>query len=101
LLTVPRPRAGDLAGAPGEASSPVRERVLAARRSLREQPPTRTQPADELLTRAVERLPLSGRGRARVARVAETIAALAGAEAVAPEHLAEALSYRPPVELTE
>ena len=74
---------------------------LAARRSLREQPPSRTQSADELLTRAVERLPLSGRGRARVARVAETIAALAGAEAVAPEHLAEALSYRPPVELTE
>ena len=34
--------------------------------------------ADELLARAVERLPLSGRGRARVARVARTIAALAG-----------------------
>ena len=36
--------------------------------------------ADELLARAVERLPLSGRGRARVARVARTIAALAGFE---------------------
>ena len=34
----------------------------------------------DLLTRAVERLPLSGRGRARVARVAATIAALAGAD---------------------
>jgi predicted ATPase with chaperone activity len=44
-------------------------------------------------------LPLSGRGRARVARVATTIAALAAADAVAPEHLAEALSYRSPREL--
>jgi magnesium chelatase family protein len=52
-----------------------------------------------LLTRAVERLSLSGRGRARVARVAATIASLAGAESVGSEHLAEALSYRPPVEL--
>jgi len=48
----------------------------------------------------VERLPLSGRGRARVARVARTIAALAGAEQVEAEHLAEALSYRAPRELS-
>ena len=101
LLTVPRPRAADLAGEQGEASARVRERVLAARGRLRTGPPERTRSADELLTRAVERLPLSGRGRARVARVAETIAALGGAPQVEPEHLAEALSYRPPVELTE
>ena len=62
--------------------------------------PERTPAADELLTRAVERLPLSGRGRARVARVAATIAALAGDGDVETEHLAEALSYRPPAELT-
>ncbi len=48
----------------------------------------------------MERLPLSGRGRARVARVAGTIAALAGADRIAPEHLAEALSYRSPTELS-
>ena len=101
LLTVPRPRAGDLAGASGEASAAVRERVLAGRRRLRGDVPERTPPADDLLTRAVERLPLSGRGRARVALVAATIAALAGADAVEPEHLAEALSYRPPAELVE
>lgn len=101
LLTVPRPRAGELAGAPGEASAAVRERVLGARQRLRAGAPSRSDAADELLTRAVERLPLSGRGRARVARVAATIAALAGAEVVEPEHLAEALSYRTPAELTE
>jgi magnesium chelatase family protein len=101
VLTVPRPRASDLAGAPGEGSTPVRERVLRARRNLRERPPRRAPAADELLTRAVERLPLSGRGRARVARVASTIAALADATTVEAEHLAEALSYRAPAELVE
>jgi magnesium chelatase family protein len=101
LLTVPRPRAGELAGGPGEASAAVRERVLGARQRLRTGAPSRSEAADELLTRAVERLPLSGRGRARVARVAATIAALAGAEVVEPEHLAEALSYRTPAELTQ
>jgi magnesium chelatase family protein len=66
---------------------------------VRERRPHRTEAADELLSRAVERLPLSARGRARVARVSATVAALAGAEAVEPEHLAEALSFRTPNEL--
>ena len=52
-----------------------------------------------LLDRAVDRLPLSGRGRARVLRVAATIAALAGSSGVGAEHVAEALSYRMPREL--
>jgi magnesium chelatase family protein len=99
LVTVPRPRALELAAAPSEASELVRERVVAARERLRVRRPLRNEGADELLSRAVERLPLSARGRARVARVSATVAALAGAEDVGPEHLAEALSFRTPNEL--
>jgi magnesium chelatase family protein len=96
IVTVPRPRAEELAASPGEPSAPVRGRVVAARAQYVE---GRTAAADGLLDRAVERLPLSGRGRARVAHVAVTIAALAGADVVEDEHLAEALAYRPPKEL--
>jgi magnesium chelatase family protein len=99
VVTVPRPRADDLAAAPGEPSAAIAGRVSAARELLGASRPRRVPAADELLTRAVERLPLSGRGRARVARVAQTIASLAGAESVLPEHVAEALSYRVPREL--
>jgi magnesium chelatase family protein len=99
VVTVPRPRGVELAASPSEASAPVRERVCAAREHLRAGVPRRNAGADELLTRAVERLPLSGRGRARVARTAQTIAALAGADDVLPEHVSEALSYRTPSEL--
>ena len=100
VLALPRARGAELAGPPGEASAGVRERVREARSRLAASPPALSPAAGELLTRAVERLPLSGRGRARVATVATTIAALASADAVAPEHLAEALSYRPPQELS-
>jgi magnesium chelatase family protein len=96
VVTVPRPRAVELATVSGETSAPVRERVIAARARP---PAPRTPDADELLSCAVDRLPLSARGRARVARVARTIAALAGADAVAAEHVAEALAYRSPREL--
>ncbi|MGI9112918.1 MAG: YifB family Mg chelatase-like AAA ATPase [Gaiellaceae bacterium] len=99
VVTVPRPRAVELAGGPSEASLPVRARVAEARARLRREAPRRTKAADELLTRAVERLPLSGRGRARVARVARTAAALAESDAVESEHVAEALAYRSPKEL--
>ena len=99
VVTVPRPRAEELAAGPSEASAPVRERVAAGRARLGTGPLPRTAEAEELLSRAVERLPLSGRGRARVARVARTAAALAGSETVLPEHVAEALAYRSPKEL--
>jgi len=91
VVSVPRARAAELAAETGESSDLVAGRVLAARGRP---PASRTHDADELLSRAVDKLPLSGRGRARVARVARTIAALAGSEAVERDHVAEALAYR-------
>ncbi len=99
VVAVPRPRAIELAAGPCEASADVAERVASARALLAVAPLPRTAEAEALLSRAVERLPLSGRGRARVARVARTIAALSGSENVHAEHLAEALAYRSPQEL--
>jgi magnesium chelatase family protein len=48
------------------------------------------------LRQALGRLGLSGRGYARTVRLARTIADLAGEEAIAERHLAEALAWRPP-----
>ena len=53
-----------------------------------------TPAASALLDRAVARLFLSGRGADRARRVAATIAALAGLDRAAEEHMAEALSFR-------
>ena len=99
VVAMPRPRAEELSAGPAEASAPVRARVIVAAERLATETPRRTAGASELLDRAVERLPLTGRGRVRVARVARTIAALAGSSEVLPEHVAEALSYRSPAGL--
>ena len=101
VVAMPRVRGVELASAPGETSAPVRERVVAAREILDSRPPKRDDDASELLRNAVDRLHLSGRGHARVGRVARTIAALAGAETVRTEHIAEALAYRSPDELRD
>jgi magnesium chelatase family protein len=100
VVTVPRPRARELEGAPGEASEAVRARVSDAWERARGDPLRRSKSANELLARAVERLPLSARGRARVGRVARSAALLAGAGEISTEHVAEALSYRSPTELS-
>jgi magnesium chelatase family protein len=99
VVAMPRPRAVELAAAPSEGSAPVRERVESAREWIESGRPSWSKEATELLDRAVERLPLSGRGRARSRRVAETIAALAAKPTVSAAHLAEALAYRSPTEL--
>lgn len=50
----------------------------------------------DLLRAGAERLGLTGRGVLRAVRVARTIADLAGSEAVALDHMAEAIGYRLP-----
>ena len=91
----------------GEGSSAVRERVLEARsvataRSRAcsaaldgEEPDSRCNAAGiDLLENAVDRFGLSMRAAHRVLRVSGTIADLAQAERIAPQHVAEALSFR-------
>jgi magnesium chelatase family protein len=99
IVQVPRARARDLAEPPAEPSGVVGRRVTLGRRRLDGEAPAFSRDAAALLDRAVDSLPLSARGRAKVARVATTIAALAAAPEVACEHVAEALSYRAPADL--
>ena len=109
---------------PAETSAAVARRVAAARtrqraryQSLPEERRIRTNaeadgalldevaapdPAGRaLLQRAAERLRLSARGYHRVLRVARSLADLDGAETVARHHIAEALSYRRPINVPE
>ena len=95
--------------APGEASEPMRERVIAARaRQLqRAGKPnallgTREMTRDcelrasdqQLLERAIDKLNLSARAYHRILRLARTIADLAGIDAINTQHLTEAIGYR-------
>jgi len=96
-----------MTGPPGEPSAEVRRRVVAARtiqlergamnrrltgRQLDDQP--FTSAARRLLTGAVDRLRLTGRGWDRVRRVARTIADLEGCQQIDDSAVAEALVYR-------
>jgi magnesium chelatase family protein len=101
--------------ASGEASAEVRERVKRCRRVQEKRysgRPCRTNgtvraPFSELashlspdarafLSRAADRLGLSGRALGRVCRVARTIADLSGEKSVCLPHIAEAVQYRLP-----
>ena len=98
----------------GEPSAAVRERVEAARERQRTRMSgtgltcnadmgvgdvRRYCPLEEtgrsLVRQAMSQLQLTARAFHRVLKLARTIADLAGEEAIAPAHLAEALQYRP------
>jgi magnesium chelatase family protein len=96
FVDVPPPEAGALLAEPAsEPSVAVRARVLAARQTLRG---VATRAASIAvrgrLELAMTDWGLSGRGVARTLAVARSIAALAGAEQPAVEHVDEALSFR-------
>jgi magnesium chelatase family protein len=109
-LVVPRLTRDELLAAPpGEPSAVVAARVAAARRVALERQGCLNAdlagaelrrlalPAGEgasLLRDLVDRLRLTGRGFDRLLRVARTVADLAGAASVGPEHLAEAAAFR-------
>ncbi len=110
-IQVPRVPLTELgaAGAAGESSAVVRERVIAARErqqqragkpnavlSNREaQRDCELTTSDRgLLERALDRLGLSARAYHRILRVARTIADLADSERIGTAHLSEAIQYR-------
>lgn len=109
-VEVPRLPGNQLSRLPaGEASAEVRARVVAAReRQLARagRPNARLEgealrrdtrldeAARRLLDEAAERFGMSARAHDRIRRVARTIADLAGAAAIAPAHMAEAIGYR-------
>jgi magnesium chelatase family protein len=110
-VEVSAPSADALGAGPGEASAPIRARVLAARErqaarlgsgrcnaeaSVAEirRDAALDRAAEDVLARGQANLGLSGRGYDRVLRLARTLADLADRGAVAEEDVGEALTLR-------
>ncbi|MBI3986129.1 MAG: ATP-binding protein, partial [Lentisphaerae bacterium] len=114
-IEVPAVRYQELASAaPGEPSSVIRQRVMAARKiqqarfkglrkvhcnaSMRPKDLSKLCPLDgevqNLLKMALSELNLSARAYDRIVKVARTIADLEGAAAILPNHVTEAIQYR-------
>ena len=101
-------------GKPGETSAQIRERVIAARQRqiarFRDKPKITCnarmgsrelkqfceldESAKELLKFAMTDMNLSARAYDRILKVARTIADLAGAENILPDHVSEAIQFR-------
>ena len=92
VVAMPRPRADGARRRPGRVVGGGRgaRASLRAERASGERAPRRTQAASELLDRAVDRLPLTGRGRAR-SRASHERRRARRVGRVLPEHVAEAL----------
>jgi magnesium chelatase family protein len=91
-----RPEAAVLRTDRPESSAVVAGRVLQAveRRRARAGETRLSDDAEQMLRRAIDRMRLSPRAVARSVRAARTIADLAAAGDVGPDHVAEALSLR-------
>jgi magnesium chelatase family protein len=106
-IEVPTVESLALLGGPSEDSATVHRRVIAARaiqteRGIRNgrigRPNLDKQPVSaagrDLLVHAIQVGMLTARGVDRVRRVARTIADLAGQDAIAEDHIAEAIAFR-------
>jgi len=114
FVEVARPRQVVIPGSrdPGEASTAVRERVVAAHRiqierqgvangrlrtsGVKKHCPLNSK-EESFVEHAAKQLSLSPRGCQRVLKVARTIADLDGADEIGQSHLAEAIGFREPV----
>lgn len=83
---------------PEEASSEIRERVINARKRLKNHtlpsPHALNSACKSLMREAIETMGISARAHQRILKVAHTIAHLSQAPALDEDHLTEALSYR-------